>query len=131
MNVLISEDDDSKFNKIQKAIYKILPNCDIRREISVRGTLGYLKQNVVDVLIQDMNLPIFDDERDVRCNVGLDVVFTVEYDEIPISFKFVCSSDKDKGKEFEEEFNSCGFKFVHFDATRSLDVMFDSIKMEN
>lgn len=130
MKVLISEDDDYKFSKIEKAIYKLIPDCSIRRESSVRGTLKYLKGNDVDVLIQDMNLPIFADERKVRCNAGLDVVFTTKYDELTIKFKFVCSSDNSVGQDFEEEFNTCGFRFVHFDATRSLDGIFDIIKGE-
>lgn len=125
MNVLISEDDEYKFRKIEKSVRKTIPDSTISREISVRGTLKHIKNNHVDVLIQDMNLPVWEDGSDIRSGAGMDVVYTVGVKNSPIKFRFVCSSDGSFKDDYEEDLDRFGFKFVHFEASKCLDNSFN------
>lgn len=123
MDVLISEDDDYKYEKVEKAIRKSLPDCNIHRTTCIRDTIEYLHGNNVDALIQDMNLPVWKDDT-IRCAAGIDVVYTVGIEDIPIKFRFVCSSDESFKDDFGEDFDGFGFKFVHFEASKCLDNSF-------
>lgn len=122
LRFLVSEDDEYKYDKICKCIGNVFSNYEITRCSSVRATLKTLKEDSFHYLIQDMNMPIFEDDFTIRSEAGMQVLADVFYKNISIPYKFVCSSDPCVGEDYEEEFNEYGVSFIHFNPVSTSNI---------
>ncbi len=106
MNILISDDNNQKFERIKKVVLETYPNAFIHRTIYAKDTINSLDDNQFDLIIQDMSLPINADGR-IELRGGLYVLRQLarkrnrekKYDIKVI----VCSSDEASYQYMKEE----------------------------
>lgn len=92
MKVLISEDNERKFEHIQRAVKKILgEDTEIVRVCFAKGGVNQIKKEKFDYLIQDMQLPIHSDGR-IDVKGGLYVLNQIKRRGL-IKKYCICSSD--------------------------------------
>ena len=98
MKILIAEDNDSKFARIEDCLKQEFKDIEITRFAYAKGavvelkTLDDLNQNDYDFLIQDMQMPLNRDGR-VDTKAGMYVFNQLEYREIKI--KTICCSSEE------------------------------------
>lgn len=98
MKILIAEDNDSKFTRIEDCLKQEFKDVEIIRFAYAKGavvelnTLDNLNQNDYDFLIQDMQMPLNRDGR-VDTKAGMYVFNQLEYREIKI--KTICCSSEE------------------------------------
>lgn len=92
MRILISEDSDSKFNRIQELLNDEFTNLAITRIKSGKATVIELMNNEYEFLIQDMQMPLHSDSRNIDILCGVYVLSQLRLRSINIK-TVVCSSD--------------------------------------
>lgn len=97
MRILIAEDNDSKFARIEDFLKQEYKDIEITRFAYAKGivielkTLSDLNQNDYDFLIQDMQMPLNKDSR-VDTKAGTYVFHQLKYRRIKI--KTICCSSE-------------------------------------
>lgn len=97
MRILIAEDNDSKFARIEDFLKQEFKDVEITRFAYAKGivielkTLNDLNQNDYDFLIQDMQMPLNKDSR-VDTKAGTYVFHQLQYRGIKI--KTICCSSE-------------------------------------
>lgn len=92
MKILISDDDDFKAGCIEEVVLVVYPKATIvRTKFAKAGILELIKNSDYDILIQDMFLPINENER-IDNKGGIYVLEQMKYRDIDVK-TCVCSSD--------------------------------------
>lgn len=97
MKILIAEDNDHKFERIQEFLEQEIPESEITRFTHAKAvvvelkTLNDLNQNDYKLLIQDMQMPLNRDGN-IDTKAGMYVLNQLEYRKIKIN-TVVCSAD--------------------------------------
>lgn len=94
--ILISEDNLSKFKAIKSCIDLYLNdlsiNFSIHHESSINGTVKHLiNDNNYDLLVQDMQMPKYEDGRGINNHAGAIIFRHMKHEEIIIE-SIICSS---------------------------------------
>lgn len=115
--IIISEDDDKKFNKIIEEIKSLDFEIEITREISINGTINNCLDKDYHLLIQDMNLPKYTDGKGKDLLGGIKVMKYLKKQKYNID-KVICSSSE----TLKEDLEKSGFvdvSFVQFNHSKS------------
>lgn len=96
MKILISEDNDMKFDRIAHCLLKHNPDIQIERVTYAKGSIITLKEpdHGFDILIQDMQLPINQNER-IDIKGGEFAVTQLKYRKVKIKIIFCSSAEVD------------------------------------
>lgn len=116
MKILISEDNDDKFNDIKSVLIDFGLE-KITRNKSINGTISSLIENDFDILILDMQMPRFEDDfnEEIETEAGIEILENIEFysEEIKNVKVIVISSDTDIEKKLKNNELPC----VHYDCT--------------
>jgi len=106
MNILISEYNNDKFYSINQIIRKHFPDVTIKRRKTVIDTFKMIDNTDLDLIIQDMQMPIRSGE-DIVSNAGLQCAKSIRLrSTVPIA---ICSSDSSVGIDVAPDFD-----FIHY-----------------
>lgn len=98
-NVLIIEDNDSKFKDLKYQITKNFQdkNIDItiEREVSINAGTRALIENNFDLLILDMQMPQMNDSFNIEKDGGIQVLDNIEFYEVQAPYIIVTSANED------------------------------------
>lgn len=98
-NILIIEDNDSKFEDLKYQITKNFQdkNIDIiiERKISVNAGTRALIENNFDLLILDMQMPQMDDSFSIEKDGGIQVLDNIEFYEVKAPYIIVASANEE------------------------------------
>jgi hypothetical protein len=91
--ILICEDDNRKFEGIERTILRLFNEVEIKRVKYAKAAIIEIKENPdkYNFLIQDMQLPISSDDG-IDTKGGIYVLNQIEYRQIDIKY-CICSSD--------------------------------------
>lgn len=111
MKILISEDNNKKFENIKSVILKLDNSIEVERSTFGIDTIMKIKMNndKYDLLIQDMLMPYRQDEKS-RFNCGLLVINKLIIKNLMIDKIIVCSSENN----FQDSVEGQGVKFIKY-----------------
>lgn len=126
MKILISDDDNFKADCIEEVVLVVYPKATIiRTKCAKAGLLELIKNSDYDILIQDMFLPINENER-IDNKGGIYVLEQMRYREIDVK-TCVCSSDSVSYKYMVDK-NFAKTPFVDFSSFQFRDDLIEFLK---
>lgn len=118
MRILISEDNDSKFNNIKQMLESNFSSISIDRVTSAKQGILKLMNEEYEFLIQDMQMPINLDDRQIDSEAGIYVLTQLKYRKISVK-TIVCSScDSSHVKMLNHNFNDIPFVLYEGEGTQ-------------
>lgn len=119
MKILIIEDEDYKYCNIVNILNQ-LGHTEITREKSRNSgicniILSETEHSQYDVLILDMNMPLYSDSNTIEKDAGLRIALEIKRRNIKLPY-IICSS--------EERINSDAIACIHYDSSVWMNNMF-------